>query len=421
MLILSLILTLGLSPAELAQFRLPLNDRNEVEIAELVDVLAKVNGLSLEKSRVSLKLPLAGLGGPLTKKLLTETLGLDASPEVEQHALILKIPDERLRVEHRPDWEKRLRSLIDRAEREAKRREDYGMHALKSYSPNDPKKPTICLVHGLNSTSSVFWHMIKPLEQAGYGLVVYDFPYNRDLDESAAIFKRDWIEFRKAWNDKAKWGIVAHSMGTLLARSYVEDDQVYGNDVSSFILIAPVNNGSQLSQAQTLLQLIQGLKAVNSGRTDRGDALAHLGDGLGAAALDMTPGSTFLKTLNAKPRRAGLPYHILAGDGGFLTPLARNQIETQLGLNGRPALFGGLARLAAKQLPAQLDEIGQGTGDGAISVESTKLSGVQDHTVLHVNHLELIRAPLLFPDQGPVVCLPYLFDWLKKDLPVPSK
>ena len=91
-----------------------------------------------------------------------------------------------------------------------------------------------------------------------------------------------------------------------------------------------------------------------------------------------------------------------------------------LGLTGRSGLLGGLARLAASNLPAQLDEITEGTGDGCLAVASTRLDGVEDHVVLHANHLELIRAPLLYPDPGPVVSMPFiLLGWLAKDLPVP--
>ena len=36
---------------------------------------------------------------------------------------------------------------------------------------------------------------------------------------------------------------------------------------------------------------------------------------------------------------------------------------------------------------------------------------------VHANHAELIRAPLLFPDPGPVVCMPYILRWLKADRP----
>ena len=188
-------------------------------------------------------------------------------------------------------------------------------------------------------------------------------------------------------------------------------------------MIAPVNRGSNLSKIQTLNQMVQGLKAVNNPgdmAKRRGDALSHLGDGLGAAAEDMTPGSAFLTGMNARARRAGVPYHTIAGDGGFLTRIARGQIDAQLGLNGRSGLFGGLARLAGSSLAAQLDEISDGTGDGCVAVASTRLDGADDHVVLHANHLELIRAPLLYPDPGPVVSMPLILGWLAKDLPMPA-
>ncbi len=410
--------SLFLGTHDRTEIRIPLNDRNEVAVADLIDTLAKTTAISITRPETTLRLPLVGLGGPITKTLLADTLGNDVTQRLDTKSLVLEIPNSRLAAASRPDWKTRLSTLVDRAINEENRRNNYGMHALKSYRPNDPTRPTVCLIHGLNSTSSVFWHMVDPIEQAGYGIVVYDFPYNRDLDESAAAFARDWVSFRRKMGDKQPWAMVAHSMGALLVRSYLEDDTNYQNDVASLILIAPVNQGSNLSHAQTLLQVIQSMKAVNKAPSARGDALAHLGDGLGEAASDMMPQSAFLKKLNARKRRPGVPYHTLAGDNGFLSRAARAQIETQLGLNGRPALLGGLARLAAGNLTAQLDEIGEGTGDGAVSVAATKLDGVDDHQVLHVNHLELIRAPLLFPEPGPVVAMPHVLRWLGKDLPV---
>ncbi len=402
------------------EVRVPLNDRQEVEAADLVEGLARAVGVAVGRPEASIRLPMAGLGGPLSKSLLAESLGADVAVSVEGRALVLRVPTARIGAGARDDWEARLRRLADRMAAAARRRDRYGMHALESYRPDDPSRPTVCLVHGLNSSSSVFWHMIAPIEAAGYGVVVYDFPYNRGLDESAEAFRRDWAQARKAWGDRRRWAVVSHSMGGLLARSYVEDDRAYADDVATLILIAPVNGGSNLSKAQTLLQVLQGLKAVNGGPDGRGDAFARLGDGLGAAADDMTPGSAFLKALNARGRRAGVPYHTIAGAGGFLAPAARRQIEAQLGLNtGRPALLGGLARAAAGNLPAQLDEITEGTGDGCVSLASTRLDGVDDHVTLPANHLELIRAPLLYPDPGPVACMPLVLRWLARDLPVP--
>ena len=199
--------------------RVGLNERQEADVAELVVGLAKANGIDLPRPNCSLKLPMTGLGGPLSRAVLAESLGADIVPVVEGPASTLRTsPGRRLDASQRPDWEKRLRGLVDRIEREERRRERYGLHALKSYRPNDSGRPTVCLIHGLNSTSAVFWHMVKPIEAAGYGVVVYDFPYNRDLDESAEAFRRDWAGFRRRLGDKRPWAVVSHSMGGLLAQ-----------------------------------------------------------------------------------------------------------------------------------------------------------------------------------------------------------
>jgi hypothetical protein len=199
-------------------------------------------------------------------------------------------------------------------------------------------------------------------------------------------------------------------MGGLLARAYVEAESGYGDDVTDLFLIAPPNRGSAVARAQTLLQIVQGSRAIKGGKSG---ALAHLSDGLGEAADDMTPGSPFLKALNARPRRGGVRYHILAGDSGFLSPEARRQVESQVRAMGRPGgLIGNLARLAFADLPRQLDELTDGLGDGCVAVDSTKLDGVADHETIHANHVELIRGPLLYPEPGPVACMP----WLEKRL-----
>ena len=155
--------------------------------------------------------------------------------------------------------------------------------------------------------------------------MVYDYPFNRSLEESCAGFARDWSGFRRQVGETRPWSILAHSMGALLARSLIENDTSPARDVSSLIMIAPVNQGSHLAKVQTLVQLMNGLQAINGKKTT--SAMMHLSDGLGQAAEDMLPGSVFLKRLNARPRRPGIAYHILAGDSGFLTREGRAQIE----------------------------------------------------------------------------------------------
>lgn len=387
--------------------RIPLTSGSEVDVFEVVSKLAGAVGIPLERPGGTLLLPIEGRSASLALSLLGDTLGPDAKLKVKAEELTIVLDRESLDPGRKGALEGRIRELAARATREVERRGRYGFRARPSYRPNDPTRPTVCLIHGLNSTSGVFRHMFEPLESAGYGIVTYDFPYNRDLDETSAAFRRDWLEFRRKSADTRCWAIVAHSMGSLLARSYVEDDVAYARDVSDLIMIAPPDQGSTLARAQTLLQMVQSVQAVKG--TRRTDPLALLGDGVGLAADDMTPGSVYLKALNSRPRREGVRYHILAGDLGYLNAEARRQVEARL--NGRGVL-GGVGRMLTSGVAASLDEITDGLGDGCVSVASTRLEGVADHRTLHANHLELIRAPLLFPEPGPVASMPDVLRWL---------
>jgi hypothetical protein len=71
--------------------------------------------------------------------------------------------------------------------------------------------------------------------------------------------------------------------------------------------------------------------------------------------------------------------------------------------------------MATADLPDLLDELTDDTGDGCVALERTRLEGVADYVTIHANHAELIRAPLLFPDPGPVACMPDLLRLLKDD------
>jgi hypothetical protein len=386
--------------------RVPIGEAGDVDVGEVIVRLAERAGLAIARPDAGLSLPMTGLAGALTRTFLAEALGPEVVVEVRPRELVVTLPADRLAPAR---LAARLDALAARARTEARRDSRYGMRALASYRPNDPTRPTLCLVHGLNSSSRVFVHMIPPLEAAGFGLVVYDFPFNRDLDRSAPAFRRDWGEFRRQQGETRPWAIVAHSLGGLLARSYVEGDD-YADDVSDLILIAPPNQGSAVARTQTLWQLIQGTRSVRQGRDG---APAGLGDGLGEAAEDMMPGAAFLRALNARPRRAGVRYHILAGDSGWLTREARRRVEAQFQSMDRPGgLLGGLARLALGDLREPLDAVTDGTGDGCVAVRATRLEGVADHRTIHANHVELIRGPLLYPDPGPVACLPTVLEWL---------
>ena len=157
--------------------------------------------------------------------------------------MAIVIDEEALVDSRRDEWKRRLADLGARTLQASRRRQSYGMKALASYRPNDPRRPTICLVHGLNSSSGGFVHVVPHLEQAGYGVVVYDYPFNQRLEDSCSQFRTDWQAFRKQAGESRPWAILAHSMGALVARSYVEGDDRAAREVASLIMIAPVNQG----------------------------------------------------------------------------------------------------------------------------------------------------------------------------------
>ncbi|CAN5631779.1 hypothetical protein BH23PLA1_BH23PLA1_10360 [soil metagenome] len=387
--------------------RVPVQSSGEIDLADLVAQVAEKSNLAIDRPTGAARLPVDGLAGALTLTFLNETLGPDIRLSREANDLVLSFDLDRIDAGR---LEARLRSLTDRARIAQNQRERYGMHARKSYRPNDPDRPTICLLHGINSSGlGSFTHLIPELERAGFGVVYYDFPYNRSLEETSARFVGDWETFRADRGEAEPWAVVCHSMGGLLARYYVEGDN-YSGDVSDLILLGTPNRGSAIAKAQGLLQFIEGMRSINENRTG---ALALLSDGLAAAAEDMAPESAYMKRLNGRPRREGVRYHLLAGNAGFLNLDARRRIETQYqAVTKRAGVFGGLARLAVGDLPAQLDELTEGTGDGAVSVSSTRLEGAPEPVVIPVNHVELIRGPLLYPEPGPVACLPYILKWL---------
>ncbi len=110
-------------------------------------------------------------------------------------------------------------------------------------------------------------------------------------------------------------------------------------DIAALLLIAPPNHGSSLAHGQTLMQTVQTLQSVRGER--RTDPLAYLGDGLGAAADDLSPGSAYPDRLNARPRRAGVAYRILAGDSAYLSSRRAGRWRRSSRRRGRSAGSGG--------------------------------------------------------------------------------
>ena len=181
---------IGAARIDKITIEIPTGKTGEVQVADVIARLARASGVNLGLPAAGLSLSTQGLAGSLTRTLLAEVLGPETSIVLRPGVMVITIDDQILAPERRAEWEDRLRNLGDRASDAARRRQAYGMSARESFRANDPHRPTICLIHGLNSSSAGFVHVIPLLEEAGYGVVVYDYPFNRSLEESCAAFAR---------------------------------------------------------------------------------------------------------------------------------------------------------------------------------------------------------------------------------------
>lgn len=121
----------------------------------------------------------------------------------------------------------------------------------------DKRRPVI-IVPGILESWPVFgtwqldpiFHLFQPLkaalEQAGYetGETLFTFPYDwhRSNEETAAILQQR-IGQIKQLTGTSQVDIIAHSMGGLVARAYIQGDE-YQNDVHNLITIATPHHGA---------------------------------------------------------------------------------------------------------------------------------------------------------------------------------
>ncbi len=147
------------------EIRIPLTEPGRLDVSELVERLAKATGAPVDRPD-SVWLPAVGVAGGLTTQWLENTLGPGVKIIHAAEQWVFRLDPELLQPERRVEWSDRLGTLASKARSQARKNARYGFHARPSYRANDPSRPSIVLIHGLNSTSSVFRHMV-PLAGRG--------------------------------------------------------------------------------------------------------------------------------------------------------------------------------------------------------------------------------------------------------------
>jgi pimeloyl-ACP methyl ester carboxylesterase len=248
---------------------------------------------------------------------------------------------------------------------------------------------TVVLVHGMDDPGKVWRSLAPELHTQGFDAWLMEYPNDQPIAESAALLFEELKGLRARGVDRIS--IVAHSMGGLVSREMLTGPEVrYAEgvrdgvvpEVATFIMVATPNHGAPVARFRALGEVRDQIARVEKGE---GSWLGGILDGAGEAKIDLLPESRFLTELNARPHPEGVEMLILAG---VASPWSEADIESWLDEEGREATDDERERL--DEVGAALVSLTRGLGDGLVSVESTRLEGVEHQTV-EGTHLTMIR------------------------------
>jgi pimeloyl-ACP methyl ester carboxylesterase len=141
-----------------------------------------------------------------------------------------------------------------------------------------PKKTKSWGLHdplGIAGWRDLYYNSLEPL---GYklGCTVFPVPYDwrMDINDAAREYLKKWIDEAKNKAGTSKVNIIAHSMGGLLTRAYIQSEG-YDNDIDRFAMVGTPNHGSSLTY-----YMVEGgdpVEADNAAlKTDPGSIIPYL-------------------------------------------------------------------------------------------------------------------------------------------------
>lgn len=329
-------------------------------------------------------LDLRGLPGFLMLKGLTKALQDSATFHRDgRHTLVVRIDRLRARTMQNKARHKIAAAIgvltgTDVLQRHYELQVPQGLGATETW---------VLCVHGVESKPSVFGDFRAFVGRQSDPIKIATFGYandeaidriSKELAVRLRIQKRDFPDRRIL--------IVAHSMGGLVARHMLENRQLDPRNVTILIMLGTPNHGSRLSRLRS------GLDILNCFELHGGNAkiLTPMLDGLGEAGHDLSPGSPFLIDLNNRPRNPAIRYHLILGNRGLVSEDQLSAIRTRALQQITRFRNHEIYEQKAANWLGDLDEVVRGKGDGAVSIERGRLSGVR-HIVVPLSHMGLVR------------------------------
>jgi pimeloyl-ACP methyl ester carboxylesterase len=270
----------------------------------------------------------------------------------------------------------------------------------------NPKLPLVVLIHGVDADKNDCAPLGTMLRDAGYQVAYFSYPGDQPIEDSAAMLARSMRLLHEQF-PTVRTDFVCHSMGGLVARRYIEGEE-YKGGVHRLIMVGTPNHGSGWAHFRTALSVQEHYYL----RADPEWAWTWLiTEGMGEAGDDLLPGSDFLKDLNARPRREGVHYTIIAGNKSGVNRAEANVVDSVADWMpvrarrwwGFGHCYRGLVSVATHLREKTSD------GDGPVSLKSAELKGVKDVVVLPGDHVSLFLPTA----SGPPMALAVIRERLK--------
>jgi pimeloyl-ACP methyl ester carboxylesterase len=249
----------------------------------------------------------------------------------------------------------------------------------------------VIVVHGYNSCPARNQSMANAIREAGFPCGTFAYPNDYTIITSAQLLSSELRRFRRE-QPARRVVLVCHSMGGMVARACIEDSLYDPGNVDRAILIAPPTCGTAVAHFAVGTDIWEHWLARRDGGPWRRIHDSVI-DGLGEAADELCPGSTFLEELNSRPRNPRVQYSVILGTGARMTEAEMEWIRESVihKLTKVPGAKDGVEQL--ELLLGDMDELVEGKGDGVVAVARGRLDGVSDTLVLPFGHLSVTGEP----------------------------